>query len=170
MKVAKITIEDVETRLQQFGGQAVPYIRKNCIVLHLEDGSKRLLSDGYGEAEALPYPEQSQPQLQPVALLNASILTPREGTIRQSRISEEDARKLIAERGFISAIGHQATADAFTELIGQPVRLDRIEFEQAVGQSAIVLRLRARPPEGAILNREEMERIGFDLLLMERIA
>lgn len=167
MNVIKITIEDVMKTTTE-GVET----HKDRIVLHLEDGSKRLLSDGgdswQGYAEALPYPEQ--PQTHPVGLLNASMFTPREGTIRQSRISEDDARKLVAERGFISAIGHQATADALTDLLGQPVSVNRIEFEQSLGQSAIVLRLRARPAEGAIPNREEMERIGFDLLLMERIA
>ncbi len=104
-----------------------------------------------------------------IGLLNASMFTPREGTIRQSRISVNAARKLIVEHGFISAIGHQATASALTDLLGQPISVNRIEFEQQVGQLAIVLRLKSRPPEGAILNREEMERIGFELLLMERL-
>lgn len=104
-----------------------------------------------------------------IGLLNASMFTPREGTIRQSRIGVDAARKLVAEQGFISAIGHQATASALTDLLGQPISVNRIEFEQQVGQLAIVLRLKSRPPEGAILNREEMERIGFELLLMERL-
>lgn len=105
-----------------------------------------------------------------IGLLNASIVTPREGTIRQSRITLAEARELVAEHGYLSAIGHQSTADVLTELLSVPVALNRIEFEQHNGQMAIVLRLKSRPPEDAILSREDLEKIGFDLLLMERIA
>ena len=43
-----------------------------------------------------------------------------------------------------------------------------VDFEQQIGQTAIVFRLRARQPEGAILDRATIEQIGYDLLIMER--
>jgi hypothetical protein len=47
--------------------------------------------------------------------------------------------------------------------------MNRIQFEQSVGQKAIVFKLNQRPPEGSILEREEIERIGYGLKLMERV-
>ena len=104
-----------------------------------------------------------------VALMNASIFTPLEGTIRQSKITLQIAEQLIRENGFVSAIGHSATAELISTLFGIDCQVNRINFLQEVGQYAIVFRLRERQAEGVILNKDEIERIGYDLLLMERI-
>lgn len=104
-----------------------------------------------------------------IALFNFSVFTPLEGTIRQRKIQVADARALVAEHGFVSAIGHEATAQVASELLGIDCPVNRVQFEQAVGQSALVIRLRVRQPEGAILSREQLDAIGYDLLLMERL-
>jgi hypothetical protein len=47
--------------------------------------------------------------------------------------------------------------------------MNRIEFRQQVGQKAIALKLNHRPPEGQILNKQQIEEIGFTLKLIERL-
>lgn len=105
----------------------------------------------------------------PVALMNASIFTPLECTIRQYRINLQVAEQLIREYGFIPAIWHSATAETLSALFNINCPANRINFLQEVGQCAIVFRLKERQAEGVILNKDEIERIGYDLLLMERI-
>lgn len=71
---------------------------------------------------------------------------------------------------FQSAIGHQATAEILTELLGAPVLVNRIQYVQGIDDTAIVFKLKARAPEGKILNRAEVEEIGYEFGILKRIA
>lgn len=104
----------------------------------------------------------------PVVLFNGTVATTN-GLYEITDIDVDTAKTYIACYGFVSAIGHQATAEIISENIGQLVPMNRIQFEQQVGQIAIVFKLNKRPPEGTILNRKEIEAIGYSLKKMERI-
>ena len=101
-------------------------------------------------------------------LLNSPILT-AEGVYELRSISVEAARQLAAE-GFVSAIGHEATAQALTALLGVVVPASRQAITMAPGDEAVVFRLRGRLPEGAVITSvAELEALGYDLLLLRRL-
>ena len=102
-----------------------------------------------------------------LAILNTSIVT-SEGTYTHAEISLDGAKHLVRENEILSAVGHQATADILTELLGTPVPMNRITFKQEPGQSALVFKLNGRPPEGKILTREEIEEIGYRFYVLRR--
>ena len=103
-----------------------------------------------------------------VLLLNAAVLTAN-GTFKLSSISLEDVKEMLTEENIMSAIGHNTTADIMTELIGINIPVNRIQASQESGQKAIIFKLLKRPEEGKILNREEIEEIGYEFLLLERL-
>lgn len=103
----------------------------------------------------------------PVALLNTSILT-ADGDYEMYTISLGKARLVLAGNDLLSAIGHQSTADVLTELLGQEVKMNRINFFQEVKQKAIIFKLNGRPEEGKILSRQEIEEIGYSFKLLIR--
>jgi hypothetical protein len=105
-----------------------------------------------------------------LAILNTSIITNDEGEYSIKLISLEKARQLVQENETLSAVGHQSTADILTKLLGIPVLMNRIMFQQEVGQAAIVFKLNGRPEEGKILSREEIEKIGYKFQLLVRTA
>lgn len=102
-----------------------------------------------------------------ILLLNAAVLTAN-GTFKLSNITLEDVKNMLTEENIMSAIGHNATADIMTELIGITIPANRIQARQEPGQNAIIFKLLRRPEEGKILNREEIEEIGYEFLLLER--
>ena len=111
-----------------------------------------------------------------LALLNTSILT-NFGNYSYDPLS--DAKHIVYDAieptigpddGILSAIGHQSTAEVLTELLETPIAMNRIQFSQDVGQSAIVFKLKGRPPEGVILGRDEIEAIGYEFGLITRTA
>lgn len=104
----------------------------------------------------------------PIALLNGTVATTN-GLYEITDIAIDTAKELLQTYGFISAIGHEATATIMRELLGQPIIMNRIQFYQEVGQIAIVFKLNERPDEGVVLNREEVEQIGYCLKKMVRI-
>ncbi|MFP4456747.1 MAG: STIV orfB116 family protein [Clostridia bacterium] len=104
----------------------------------------------------------------PVALFNGVIIT-ADGKYVISALSEEKAKELVDEYGFISAIGHDATAKILSGILQKEVKKNRIQYRQAPTQFAIALKLNKRPKEGVVLGVEEMLEIGYRLKLIERV-
>lgn len=106
----------------------------------------------------------------PVALLNTSIAT-APGTFELKDITLTRAKNIIKNNAdnLLSAIGHDSTAQIMSELLENKIEVNRIQFEQEVEQQAIVFKLNGRPPEGAILSLEDIEKIGYKFQLLTRI-
>jgi len=102
-----------------------------------------------------------------VFILNSPILTSY-GTYRYSKISLERAKNLLYTEGFQSAIGHKSTADFLTQLLGIKIPVNRIRIIMQPGDKAIVFRILQRLPEGAVLSKEELKKIPYELGLLER--
>jgi hypothetical protein len=102
-----------------------------------------------------------------IAILNTSILTSY-GCYDYRKISVEDAKKLVAT-GFESYVGHQSTCDVLKQLLDIEVPMNRQQYSQKVGESALVFKLKGRPEEGKILSAEEIEAIGYEFGILEHM-
>lgn len=71
---------------------------------------------------------------------------------------------------YTSAIGHQSTADIMSELLGITVEMNRITVHPEPGDVFICFRLNTRPPEGAILDRQTLETVGYGFVLMRYLG
>jgi Domain of unknown function (DUF1874). len=78
------------------------------------------------------------------------------------------ARSLLTE-GFVSAIGHEASARFLGAQLGVEVPANRVSVNLNPGDAALVLRLKQRLPEGVVLSAQEMEAVAWELALMERV-
>ena len=103
-----------------------------------------------------------------LAVLNTTIAT-TDGLYQIKTITLEEAKELVELNNLDSAIGHQSTADIMTELLGVKVKMNRQQFVQQEGQSALVFKLNGRPQEGYITTAEEIETMGYSFKLMTRI-
>jgi hypothetical protein len=109
---------------------------------------------------------------QKLYLLNAPILTafsefrfvPLTLPEAQSLVREFADNKLIE-----SAIGHAATAEVLSELLNYKVETNRIEARQQVDEAALVFKIKTRIPEGKVLDRKEIEEIGYEFGLLTRL-
>lgn len=109
-----------------------------------------------------------------IVLLNTSIIT-TPGTYKLSEITKEAARNECMEavesgHEVLSAIGHSATAEIISEVLVFRVTANRINYVQQVDDVCIVFKLRDRIPEGRVLSRVEIEKIGYDFFELIRLS
>jgi len=78
----------------------------------------------------------------------------------QRTVGVQEAKQLLSN-GFISAVGHQSTAEIMSVVLGIPVPYNRAQVFLEPGDEAVCFILKARPPEGRVLSREELESIGY---------
>jgi hypothetical protein len=109
-----------------------------------------------------------------IVLLNTSILTDY-GKFEYKKSSVDECKSLIARESkngteIISAVGHESTTKIMTEILEYPIKMNRIQYKQKPDDIAIVFKMRERSPEGKILSRDEINKIGFNfgILTMER--
>ncbi len=73
-------------------------------------------------------------------------------------------------KGYISAVGHDSTAQIMSELTGQPVTANRITVEPKSGDIFLCFKLDRRPPEGVILDRAQLEELGYSWARMTYVG
>jgi len=103
-----------------------------------------------------------------IYILNTPVLTQYgewsyEGPIGVSRA------KQILNQGFISAVGHQSSADFMTQLLGIEIPMNRIQITMNKFDQALILSLKTRLPETVVLDKQQIEKLPFELGLLTRL-
>jgi hypothetical protein len=84
--------------------------------------------------------------------------------IRLKRISVDEVKAFLSDHPFISAIGHQGTAQLLTEILGIEIPVNRITVQLKEGDIFIAFVLKQRLPEGVILTKEQLQKLDYWLV------
>ena len=102
-----------------------------------------------------------------LALLNSPVLT-GDGCYRYRTVALDEARQLVAQNDWVSAIGHPAAAEIVSTELGIDCPCNRMDWRQRVGDLALVFKLLRRTAKVGDLSREETLSAGFEWGLLER--
>jgi hypothetical protein len=83
--------------------------------------------------------------------------------IQAEKISVEEAKQIL-QNGFISAIGHEGTANLLSKIFGMNIPTNRISVYFEKGDIGIHFYLKNRLPEGKVLTEEELSKLDFWLV------
>ncbi len=103
-----------------------------------------------------------------IYLLNSPVLTSYGLWHFSGPVSRDGARELL-KNGFVSAIGHEASARFLTTQLGLDIPTNRMTANLSRGDQALVLRLHQRLPEGVILDEAALEQVSWELSLLVRL-
>ena len=101
-------------------------------------------------------------------IINSPILTEYGDWRFEGPLTIEKAKDILTD-GFISAVGHAATAKFLSQLLGLSIIENRIQINMKKGERALVFRLKARLEEGRLLEAEELAAIPYDIGLLIRL-
>ena len=102
-----------------------------------------------------------------IYLMSTTIIT-TPGMWEVVEISQESARKYL-ENEFISAVGHESTAELISTLLKKEINCNRITVQAKPGDTCVCFKLNSRPPEGKILSKEDLENLEFSWFTMDLI-
>jgi len=109
-----------------------------------------------------------------VYLLNTLVIpvnfdTYDEAYIKMEKISVDEAKQILQNKEFISAIGHEGTAKLLSQLLGINIPVNRITVFFEPGDIGIHFFLKQRLPEGKVLTEEELKELDFWLVKSELV-
>jgi len=104
-------------------------------------------------------------------VLNSATLPLKEGgkyLIKARQLSVKEASEVLKKEQFVSAVGHESTAKALSNVFGVEIPFNRVQITLQPGDKLLSIILKKRLEEGKVLRTvEELEQVGYTIWLFE---
>jgi len=82
----------------------------------------------------------------------------------------EEIKSLLSIYLYISVVGHQPTAEVYSDLLGYPIAFNRVSYTYKDGDVLVVGQLHGRLPEGTVLNKGELQSCHITWWIVRRVG
>jgi hypothetical protein len=89
--------------------------------------------------------------------------------LKIKKIDVEEAKQLLTKEEFYSCIGHLATSNILSKIVGKDIPLNRQNIKLKKGDKILVFQILTRLEEGKILDEQELLKIPYVFMLVEVI-
>jgi hypothetical protein len=103
-----------------------------------------------------------------IYIINSPILTDF-GLYRYKKITDLQAKEILKNNTFVSAIGHEATAILLSNILEVEIPYNRVAIAMQAGDVALVFRLLTRLSEGQVLKLNELCEKDYTLGLLKKL-
>jgi len=111
------------------------------------------------------YPLEEVKKLKKVVFLNALVIPKKPMVLVTLPTNIENVRRIVAKAESIeSYIGHEATAQLLTQLLGVTIPANRSEYSPEVGDIAVVVRLKKRLEKPGDIREVKVEDLEFHVV------
>ncbi|ACB37259.1 hypothetical protein AFV9_gp25 [Betalipothrixvirus uzonense] len=104
-------------------------------------------------------------------VLNSATLPLKPGKeymIRARELTIEEAKELLSTEPYVSAVGHEATAVALSNIFGVTIPYNRTQIFLDKGDKLLSIILKKRLEEGKVIKTvEELQQVGYSIWLFE---
>jgi len=90
--------------------------------------------------------------------------------IESRKLTLDGAREWIKQGDFVSAVGHESTAQLLSELLGVEIKQNRIFVDMRPEDEALAVQFLQRIAEGRVLSREELVKLYEDGKIVFRLV
>jgi len=101
-------------------------------------------------------------------IMNTPVLTDF-GSYKYKKITTSQAKKILKNSTFVSAIGHEATAMFLSNILEVEIQYNRVAIVMQEGDIGIVFKLLTRLNEGQVLKLNELCDKDYIVGLLERL-
>jgi Domain of unknown function (DUF1874). len=88
----------------------------------------------------------------------------KKGVITVERITIDEAKQIVQSTDFVSAVGHESTAQLLSQILGVNIPTNRIAVQLLKGDIGLHFVLKQRLPEGKILTYDELKTLQYELI------
>lgn len=100
-------------------------------------------------------------------LMNASVIPAgSDGIWETVTIETESARMNLRRFEWVSAVGHESSAQVMSKALRVEIPCNRIQVSPEPGDRLLCFKLNGRAPEGVVLNEGQLLELGFSWNLM----
>jgi hypothetical protein len=99
-------------------------------------------------------------------LLSTTVVPNGANGIWEIQPSTASAVKVNLVQPWVSAVGHESTARLMSEVLDIGIPVNREAINPMPGDKLFCFKLKGRAPEGVVLDREQVETMGYEWLVM----
>jgi hypothetical protein len=99
-------------------------------------------------------------------LLSTTVVPNGGDGIWEIQTTTASAVKVNLTQNWVSAVGHESTATIMSEVLNIGIPVNRVPIAPRPGDKLFCFKLKGRAPEGVVLDLEEIEKMGYEWLVM----